>query len=54
MIDHGAYARVAMQDLGTAPGRRVACKRCGNIALNQCANSGERGGEFVRNAINLI
>jgi hypothetical protein len=43
-----------MQDLGTAAGRRVSRKGCGNIPLNQRANSGELGSERVRHAINLI
>jgi hypothetical protein len=43
-----------MQDLGTAAGRWVSRKGCGNIPLNQRANSGELGSERVRHAINLI
>ena len=54
VIDHRAYARVAMQDLGTAAGRRVSRKRRGDIPLDQRANGGELGGERVHDAINLI
>jgi hypothetical protein len=54
VVNHGAHARVAMQDLGTAARRRIARKRRGDIPLNQCANSGQLGCERVRDTIDLI
>jgi hypothetical protein len=54
VIDHRAYARVAMQDLGTAAGRRISSKGRSDIPLDQRANSGELGSECVHDAIDLI